>query len=373
MLSALKNRAAEHLQNAPGWRTNERIVVIESDDWGAVRTKDQGTLHALQRIEGIETSLFDSLDCLESSDDLACLAEVLRAVTDRDDRPAKLTANTVMGNPDFAAIVENGFETFKCESFFESYERYQGTDLAPLWRALIDEGVWNPQFHADYHLDTERWMADLRAGVAGTRDACRYHFYGQKQTTGCAGKRHYLAAFHAESGTDVTLKGERVIAGLKRFRETFGFNSKTFIPCNYIWASDLDSVLKDAGVATRQGNRVGLKPSPEVSGALTSQRRYWRAGNNGQLGQSVRNVMFEPYSDGQKDWAARALAQVHRAFWWRKPAVITTHRINYVSGLDAAHRDRSLRQLEALLSGIIRRWPDVQFLSSDELADRMAN
>ena len=373
MLSALKNRAVEHLHNAPGWRTNERIVVIESDDWGAVRTKDRDTLQALQRIEGIETSLFDSLDCLESGDDLACLAEVLQSVTDRDGRPARFTANTVMGNPDFAAIVENGFERFHGESFFESYQRYQGTDLAPLWRSIIDGGVWQPQFHADYHLDTERWMADLRAGVAGTRDACRYHFYGQKQTTGCAGKRHYLAAFHAESGTDVTLKGERVVAGLDRFKETFGFNSKTFMPCNYIWANDLDSVLKDAGVAARQGNRVGLQPSPEASGALASQRRYWRAGKNRQLGQLVRNVIFEPYSDGLENWSARALDQVHRAFWWRKPAVIATHRINYVAGLDAAHRDWSLGQLNSLLSGIVRRWPNVQFLSSDELADRMAN
>lgn len=371
MFSALKSRAAEHLQNAPGWRTKERIVVIESDDWGAVRTPDRDTLDALSRMAGLKTSLFDSLDCLESADDLACVAETLRSVKDADGRPARLTANTVLGNPDFDAVVDNGFGEFHGESLFESYRRYHGADLWPLWQSLMEEGLWRPQFHADYHLDTERWISDLQAGSASAREACRRHFYGQKQVTGCAAKNHYLAAFHSENNEDAAVKGARVMEGLGRFRDTFGFSSTTFIPCNYIWPDALDALLADAGVGARQGNRIGLRPALNEPGKLIRQRRYWQQGTTRQFGQLVRNAAFEPYVGERHDWPERALAQVQRAFWWRKPAVIATHRINYAGGLDEAHRDRSLRELRRLLAMIARRWPDVRFLSSDELLDRM--
>jgi len=91
------------------------------------------------------------------------------------------------------------------------------------------------------------------------------------------------------------------------------------------------------------------------------------------LGQvySVRNVCFEPYEDVSRDWVGLALWEIHQAFLFRRPAVVTTHRINYVGGMDLEHRDRNLRLLDELLAHIRKTWPEVQFISSDELAARM--
>jgi len=37
MLKEIKKIAMRNVANIPGWRTDRKIVVIESDDWGAIR------------------------------------------------------------------------------------------------------------------------------------------------------------------------------------------------------------------------------------------------------------------------------------------------------------------------------------------------
>jgi len=39
--------------------------------------------------------------------------------------------------------------------------------------------------------------------------------------------------------------------------------------------------------------------------------------------------------------------------------------------MQRAHRDRSLSLLDSLLAEVRRRWPEVEFVSSDQLADEM--
>ena len=85
----------------------------------------------------------------------------------------------------------------------------------------------------------------------------------------------------------------------------------------------------------------------------------------------MRNVLFEQYLDENTDWASLALAEISQSFGLNRPAVVSSHRINYVGGMDMGHRDRSLKDLDRLLSGLRQRWPDVQFITSDELAELM--
>ena len=87
------------------------------------------------------------------------------------------------------------------------------------------------------------------------------------------------------------------------------------------------------------------------------------------LGQTytIRNVKFEPFEDPDKDWVNQSLKEIQTAFFWHKPAIISTHRINYVGGIDIKHRDRNLKALDRLLKNILKKWPDVEFLSSDQL------
>jgi hypothetical protein len=53
--------------------------------------------------------------------------------------------------------------------------------------------------------------------------------------------------------------------------------------------------------------------------------------------------------------------------------IIDTHRVNYIGYLNHKNRDRGLQLLNDLLSSILKRWPDVKFLNSEELAEKVYN
>ena len=101
--------------------------------------------------------------------------------------------------------------------------------------------------------------------------------------------------------------------------------------------------------------------------------RRFQGGIN-SIGQRyiVRNVHFEPSSDRHKDWVSDTLRDIDLAFRLRKPAVISTHRVNFMGGLSTENRDRGLSSLKSLLSEMLKRWPDIEFLDAVELGDAMS-
>lgn len=372
VLSRIKDHSLRLLTNLRGWRTAEKLIVLESDDWGAIRTPSRAALDAMVR-KGlpVDQSRFNCLDCLESGDDLEALLELLGRHRDGQGNPAVMTFNTVMGNPDFDAIRNDGFERFHHEHFFDSYRRYHGDDLRGLWQSGMAAGVIRPQLHAREHLNLDLWLRDLRAGREEARIAFDHGFFGTRSGTSSRLKKNYLAAYWAESADDLDRMAEILQEGMKLFQATFGFASRSFIPCNHILAVELEGTLADCGVTLLQGQRGQAIPDVERGGRLTVKRRY--TGQRNRLGQvySVRNVCFEPYKDVGQDWVGLALREIRQAFLFRRPAVVTTHRINYVGGMDRDHRDRNLRLLDELLARIGKTWSDVKFISSDELAVRM--
>jgi len=43
--------------------------------------------------------------------------------------------------------------------------------------------------------------------------------------------------------------------------------------------------------------------------------------------------------------------------------------LNFIGAINEKNRTQNLQLLEELLSKIMKRWPDVEFMSSDELGD----
>src|SRR5690554_1688411 len=91
----LKN-LIKNLSNIPGWRTNRKIVVIESDDWGSLR---MSSIKAYQDLKNKGVSLdqgagarYNQYDTLASKEDLAHLFDVLKSVKDKNGKAAKFTA-----------------------------------------------------------------------------------------------------------------------------------------------------------------------------------------------------------------------------------------------------------------------------------------
>ena len=362
----LKEKALRAFANARGWRTPRRIIVFESDDWGAIRMRDLNALNELRR-NGLQldNSRYHVLDCLENREDLERLFELLDGHRDQHGNPPTFTINAVMGNPDFEAIRKSQFERYFHESLWNSYERYYGEDLRSLWTHGIRSSLIQPQFHGREHLNVRLWMNDLRNGCEETRCGFEQEYYGFRPVSTLKPRRSYLEAYWPLSAEHLGELQGIVSEGLDMFQKFFGFRSETFVACNYILPKELESTTAERGVRLFQGQRGQIRPS--IGGDSAVMRSFTGMQNlHGQF-YSVRNVMFEPYKDETNDWVASAMKEIRESFAWGKPAVVCTHRINFVSGLNRQHRDRTLVLLDELLAKILMKWPDIEFLSSDRL------
>ena len=95
----LKAFVGGYLANRGPHKVDEKLVIFESDDWGAVRTPnrafvEQGPHHGLE----IAKSRF-KVDALASERDLDDLFDLLLQFRDHTGQPAKFTANSSWGMP----------------------------------------------------------------------------------------------------------------------------------------------------------------------------------------------------------------------------------------------------------------------------------
>lgn len=353
--------------NLRGWRTRRKLLVIESDDWGAVRMPSKRAWSSLLKAGiRVDQSAFDTVDCLEKREDLDLLFNELDRHVDANQRRPVFTSNMVLANPDFDAIRESGFEQYSHRDLWRSYEHYNGESNKDCWSQAITGGYVLPQFHAYEHLNVPLWMRDLYEGRSATRIAFDHDFFGLTSRTSSNDQRNYLAAYWAESESDLKLVLKRLDQGLAEFKKAFGRASKTFVACNYILPRQAESTLFQAGVRSIQSQRGQFSPSGVDASGKVLRTFTGKIYPSGVL-RTVRNVLFEPFLGGSKDWVSASLRQISSSFLLGKPAVISTHRANYVSGLSTSNRDNNLRKISDLLEQVLKTWPEVEFISSEEL------
>jgi hypothetical protein len=83
----------------------------------------------------------------------------------------------------------------------------------------------------------------------------------------------------------------------------------------------------------------------------------------------VRNVVSEPTEVRGINWVDFTMKQIETAFRWNKPAIISSHRVNFCGHIDENNRNVGLMALKNLLYEIVKKWPDVEFMSADELGE----
>ena len=161
---------------------------------------------------------------------------------------------------------------------------------------------------------------------------------------------------------------ENISEGLKLFEDIFNFKSKTFIANNYTLPESLYSILRDKGIIGIQSMKK--QKIPQRNGSIKTKNINTGKQNHLHQKFTVRNVAFEPTLRSKSfDNVKHCLRQINNAFFWGKPAIITSHRLNYIGGINKNNRKRNLIMLKEVLNQIISKWPEVEFLSSDELVD----
>lgn len=366
---AIRQIVFRNLSNIPGWRTNRKIIVIESDDWGSIRIPSKRVFNKFVK-SGIrlDRNHFSSYDSLESNADIEPLLSLLAEFKDFKGNNPVFTAMSLVANPDFEKIKKEKFETYYYEEVNSTYLNYPSSDKV---LRMIKDGIKNklfiPQFHGREHLNVMEWLRGLRAGLSNTLYAFENYFTGVPPLIANESRVDYQAAFDLQNKQDISYHKEVINDGLGLFEKTFGYKASYFVPPNGPYNSQLDQMLSKSGV--RYINGAKIRKEPQGNGKTSTRFHYLGQQTTTGLTYLTRNALFEPANRSRQNWVDTCLSDISIAFKWHKPAIISTHRVNYMGVLDERNRTNGLHQLKQLLSAILKKWPDVEFMTSNELGD----
>lgn len=369
--SKFKSLLTHNLINIPGWHTPRKIVVIESDDWGAIRMPSREVYEKMLS-EGIRVDRdpYCRYDGLETADDLSRLFEVLVSVKDKNGRHPVITADTVVANPDFEAIKANGFSEYVYEPITDTFSKSSRHEGAlDMWKEGMTIGLFHPQFHGREHLNVKKWMHALQIGDDITRRSFDYGTFGLTSAVDENIKLNYMGAFNSAMPEDVEEYDTILKEGLDLFEDLFGFRSESFIATTYTWPTSIEASLKKYGVRFLQG--MVSQKIPLDDDTTFRYKNYNFLGHKSSSGLIYlqRNCYFEPAHYENKDNVGECMNRIRTAFRWGRPAVISVHRINFITSIDNERGSNNLSQFKQLLNRIVKQWPDVEFMTSNELGN----
>ena len=361
----------KNISNIPGWRTNRKLVVIESDDWGSIRMPSNDTRSKLD-LQGLslgnkERQRYTNYDTLASKEDFEVLFDTLKKFKDINNNYPKINAVSVVANPDFEKIKDNNFKEYYYEPFTKTLDRYGLNDAFKMWQLGIKENLFVPQFHGREHLNVPVWLRDLQKGDKQTLEAFKEQCWGfaNENKLGI----DYQAAFDVEYKDDIAYQKLVIKEGLALFEELHGYKADFFVPPNGPFNNQLEKTAADGGIKYMSGSKI--QKEPQGQGQLKTKFHWLGQTNSHGQKYITRNCFFEP-SDHSKDWVESCLADITLAFKYKKPAVISTHRVNFTGSLDSLNRDDGNKKLAALLKKITNNWPNVEFLTSSELGKELS-
>ncbi|MDL2264901.1 hypothetical protein LJC57_05710 [Parabacteroides sp. OttesenSCG-928-G07] len=366
----------KNIINIPGYRINRRIIIIESDDWGSIRMPSKEVYYSLLK-KGIrvDNCPYCKYDSLASEEDLSALFEVLTSFKDKNGNHPIITANTVVTNPNFDRIKASGFQEYYYEPFIDTLKKYPNHNRSfELWRQGIKSNIFHPQFHGREHLNVPLWMNCLLRDHKETLNMFTYNTWGGEIDIPSYRYPFYMAGFDYSHKQEEDFIKESIKDGMNIFEQLFHYRSKTFIANCYIWNDFIEKTLYEAGVEAIQGSIYQTFPL-YTRQILNKKGRYHFMGQKNKFGQRylIRNCYLEPSQYPQYDNVDRCLKSIEIAFKWHKPAIISMHRLNVIGSICKNNQDRGLKSLKRLLTEVIKKWPDVEFLASDDLADLFIN
>jgi hypothetical protein len=354
----IRKNISQIILNLSPKRVRDKILVIESDDWGAIRSP-----RASEENKGYKHDGPYRLDTLENENDIEVLVNALSGVKNREGFSPVFTANFLLTNPNFSQIKENGFEEYFWEPIHYSYGRVGNANkVKALFDEAINNGHFSPQLHGREHVNICRWLNALKKSHQGTLESFEYgSTYSGKDDYS------YMESFDFDEDDIDPIKNYKEILSqaVNQFKSYFGQVPESFIPPCYTFPRELFSVLRKLNVKSIQGMKYLIIPKGGISN-YGYKRRYQGVKSDGLI-NLVRNVELEPSIDNKKDWIGNALHQTMIAFMMKQPAIVSTHRINYVGGVSIGNRDRGIEVLTTYLEKVLKRWPEVKFMSSAEL------
>ena len=369
------NYVGRYILNNIGWHSNRKIIVIESDDWGSsVMPSLEIYEELLKNGIRVDQNPYTRFDSLASESDLQLLFELLSSFTDKKQNHPVITANTIVANPDYSKIRDNKFQDYFYEPFNKTLLRYPEHRRAfSLMKEGMEQKLFFPQFHGREHLNSKLWVDELRkSDDSYFRIAFNHGIHILPKNNSLDKNKYINSAFYPNNKTEELEMFKSIEEGLSLFKELFGYSSKSFVATGYIWNRNIEKTLNDFGIEYIKG--LPIQREPQLgSGRLHKRIIYTGKRNNYKQVYLVRNIFFEPSIQPNKDWIGDCMRRVAEAFRFGKPAIISTHRINYIGYINQTNRNKNLVLFAELLSLLLKKWPEVEFMNAVDLGDLISN
>jgi len=311
------------------------VFIVESDDWGP---GDPVQAEALRAVAGV----------LEHHRDAA-------------GRPARMTIGVVLSVPDAGRIAATG--DYHARLLDEPEYR-------PIVDALqegVSRGVFDLQLHGLAHYWSDNLMALWRRDEAVRRWLAKAGWRTERLPAWLQSRWIDAVDGLPSRPLDRSVIRRAVREEVEVFHRCFGYPPKVAVPPTFVWDGNVEAAYTEAGIEVliTPGRRYAGR---DAAGRLTPPERGYYNGEalSSGLIALVRDVYFEPALGHTPEGV---LAAVERKWRRREPALLETHRFNFLDG----NLEASLDALDRLLREVRGRFPQVRFLSSRHLAGAMAD
>jgi len=307
---------------------------------------------------------------LETHDKMQRLFDFLLNFKGADGRPVIFTPVYIVANPDSDAILANGFTEYVdngiCDGFPSrwSVPPWDHAKIMEKAREGIRLGVWYPQTHGRaHHYSPKKWVRGLREKA----DEAMCAFFQLRGRIGVPvnlDRKYEVKGLEFDELTDEELN-EWFGKGLEYFRRAFGYETPCAPITNAVRAKEYEPELEMR--CERMLARYGIK----INSHSYKAREYGMGHYDPELDLTFMgwNANFDPLgtpdTETQKGFT-HAYRRIQEAWAKGEPAIVGTHRINYVS-LDPEQERQGYLQLEQLLSTLQKEHPDVVYLTSSEV------
>ena len=368
----MKQFLANHIKNIPGWRTKRKLVAIVVDDYGNVRVDSKKALENISKKNPNKAQRFDLFDTLETREDLQMLYEVLCSVRDKNGKPSVFTPYALSCNIDFERMMEDGYYDYQYELLPITFKKLSSLQPSAyegawdLWQEGIKSGLMRPEFHGREHFNLKIFKEKLGKKEPALMLSLENRSLSNIGPSGYSSMGWTSAFSFWDPIEDTKMFPEIIEDGLLIFEKVYGYKSKLFTPPARHFPENLEGKLTQWGLIAFdrpffQGKHIGLGKYKYESSSMGFNKKT-------NMLDVVRNVVFEP-TDSNIDHVAKAMAQIEAAFFWNKPAIISSHRVNFCGHIDEKNREKGLGDLKKLLKGIVQKWPEVEFVSASDLVD----
>jgi hypothetical protein len=181
-----------------------------------------------------------------------------------------------------------------------------------------------------------------------------------------------MSAFDSSNDLDIESYESIIDEASTLFVKIFGYQSRSFIATTYEWSPKIEPALIRNGIEYIQG-AIAQKIPVEGKPPRLSYRGFQGTRTKHELIRLFRNCFFEPSTRLGYDYVSDCLNRIAIAFRYGKAANICAHRVNFIGTIDKSNTDRTLPEFHKLLSEIVKKWPDVEFITSDQLGDIIKN